>query len=366
MAAVLIGGYSLKNNFIVSLLTVFAFFVHGASDVGTDRVSVFVMKGDSATLHTNITIKQQDRVKWYFTDSLIARLNLSYICTDVQCNKGTERFRDRLKLDHQSGDLTIMNINTSDAGTYHLKIVSSNSRITRVFEVGVHDVPTAEIKRKTVKEGESVPLDTPEVKNPDNVMTWYFNDTLIAEITGDQSEICRDDQCRERFRDRLKVDQTGSLTITNTRTTDSGDYKLLIKSSRNHYSTTSIKSFSVSVTDSGLSPGTVAGIYVAVAVAVVLLVAAAVGVMIYRRRSSRKGNPRDQSGSQHRAGANGRHSWTVPLKRVTVPPLSNLSPKVKVKPNKTACIGKRLHAFLSVSNCTHLHMAPIFKLELKN
>ncbi|XP_058615684.1 uncharacterized protein LOC131529798 isoform X2 [Onychostoma macrolepis] len=289
MAAVLIGGYSLKNNFIVSLLTVFAFFVHGASDVGTDRVSVFVMKGDSATLHTNITIKQQDRVKWYFTDSLIARLNLSYICTDVQCNKGTERFRDRLKLDHQSGDLTIMNINTSDAGTYHLKIVSSNSRITRVFEVGVHDVPTAEIKRKTVKEGESVPLDTPEVKNPDNVMTWYFNDTLIAEITGDQSEICRDDQCRERFRDRLKVDQTGSLTITNTRTTDSGDYKLLIKSSRNHYSTTSIKSFSVSVTDSGLSPGTVAGIYVAVAVAVVLLVAAAVGVMIYRRRSSRKG-----------------------------------------------------------------------------
>ncbi len=43
----------------------------------------------------------------------------------------------------------------------------------------------------------------------------------------------------------------------------------------------------VSGSDSGLSPAAVAGI--CVAVAVVLLVAAAVGVMIYRRWSSRKG-----------------------------------------------------------------------------
>ncbi|KAL0161736.1 hypothetical protein M9458_045461, partial [Cirrhinus mrigala] len=58
------------------------------------------------------------------------------------------------------------------------------------------------------------------------------------------SKICRDDQCDVRFRDRLKLDnQTGSLTITNIRTTDSGDYKLQINS--NTFSI--IRTFSVAI-----------------------------------------------------------------------------------------------------------------------
>ncbi len=72
-----------------------------------------------------------------------------------------------------------------------------------------------QIKRRRVKESESVTLYT-GVVNLDDVMTWYLNDTLIIEITQDQSKICADDQCKERFRDRLKLDhQTGSLNITN-------------------------------------------------------------------------------------------------------------------------------------------------------
>ncbi len=95
------------------------------------------------------------------------------------------------------------------------------------------------------KMGESVSLDPGLIKIPDNVMTWYFNDTQITEITGDQSKICTDVQCDERFRDRLKLDhQTGSLTIMNTRTTDSGLYYLQINSSRFSIS----RSFSVTVT----------------------------------------------------------------------------------------------------------------------
>ncbi len=98
---------------------------------------------------------------------------------------------------------------------------------------------------KMNKMGESVSLNPGLIKIPDNVMTWYFNDTQITEFTGDQSEICTDDQCKERFRDRLKLDQqTGSLTITNTRTTDSGLYYLQINSSRFSIS----RSFSVTVT----------------------------------------------------------------------------------------------------------------------
>ncbi|KAL0161068.1 hypothetical protein M9458_044793, partial [Cirrhinus mrigala] len=38
-----------------------------------------------------------------------------------------------------------------------------------------------------------------------------------------------------RFRNRLKLDQTGSLTITNSRTTDSGLYQLSIVSRETRY-----------------------------------------------------------------------------------------------------------------------------------
>uniref|UniRef100_A0A8C1LNN7 Immunoglobulin domain-containing protein n=1 Tax=Cyprinus carpio TaxID=7962 RepID=A0A8C1LNN7_CYPCA len=101
---------------------------------------------------------------------------------------------------------------------------------------------------KSAKEGESVTLDSDVVKNPNDLKVWYFNDTRIAQISGDHRKICTDVQCNEgteRFRDRLKLDhQTGSLTIMNTRTTDSGLYKLQINSSRFSI----IKTYSVSVT----------------------------------------------------------------------------------------------------------------------
>ncbi len=95
------------------------------------------------------------------------------------------------------------------------------------FVSGIPVAKRDEMKRKSVKEGESVTLDPGVTKKTNVLMAWYFNDTII------QSKICTDDQCKERFRDRLKLDhQTGSLTITNTRTTDSGLYQLQINSSR--------------------------------------------------------------------------------------------------------------------------------------
>ncbi len=54
--------------------------------------------------------------------------------TDVQCNAGTERFRDRLKLDHQTESLNITN---TDSGLYILEILSSNSMSENIFIVSV-------------------------------------------------------------------------------------------------------------------------------------------------------------------------------------------------------------------------------------
>uniref|UniRef100_A0A8C2IIR6 Immunoglobulin domain-containing protein n=1 Tax=Cyprinus carpio TaxID=7962 RepID=A0A8C2IIR6_CYPCA len=207
------------------------------------------MDEDSVTLHSNVETKQQEDIKWYFDDTRIAQItgDLRFICTDVQCTEGTERFRDRLKLDHQTGSLTIMNTREPDSGDYELKIISIRKSSEKTFSVTVYgesrdcfmvwhtdlsvswfvsDVPAAErdeMKRKSVKERESVTLD-PEPRM-----------------------ICTDVQFNngtERFRDRLNLDhQTGSLTITNTRATDSGLYKLQISSNR----FTIKRSFSVTV-----------------------------------------------------------------------------------------------------------------------
>ncbi|XP_050950285.1 uncharacterized protein LOC127153296 [Labeo rohita] len=233
---------------LVSLLAFSTFLVYGVSGAGSDGVSVFVMEGDTVTLHTDVKINQQEKIQWYFNDTRIAYINgdLSFICTDVQCNEGTERFKDRLKLDNQTGSLTIMNIRTTDSGLYKLVIINFRDYKT-TFNVTVHGVSAAERDEICVKEGENVTLD-PGVIMTWNLMTWYFNDICIAKITKDQFEICTDDQCDGRFRDRLEVNQTGSLTITNTRTTDSGLYKLQINSSRFSI----IRSFRVTVTGKGI------------------------------------------------------------------------------------------------------------------
>ncbi|XP_051551333.1 uncharacterized protein LOC127439218 [Myxocyprinus asiaticus] len=239
-----------------------------------------LMEGDSVTLHSNLGNNQEDIMNWYFKDTRIAKFSgdLSKSCTDVKCNEGVEMFRDRLQLD-QTGSLTITNIRTTDTGLYNLKLLRSSS--TKIFRLTIiHGVPDAEVKSISV--GDSVTLHTDDtVKQGDVVMTWYFNDTRIAEMNEDPSKSCTDVACdegAERFRDRLKIDhQTGDLTITNTTTTDSGLYQLEISSSIS--SSCSVKSFSVNVigvTDLSLHSGVLAGICVVLVAAV-----AVTGAVIY-------------------------------------------------------------------------------------
>ncbi|XP_039538694.1 uncharacterized protein LOC120486618 [Pimephales promelas] len=245
-------------------------FLLDVFSVGSDEVSVSVIEGDSVTLYTGVQTNQQTRIRWYFNGTRIAQINgdQSKTCTDVQCNEDTERFRDRLKLDHHTGSLTIMNITNTHSGEYQLHISnnssSSDSIKSFIFSVSEIAAEMNELKSMSPKERESVTLDPAVVRKSNDGMTWYFNDIVIAEITGDQSKICTDDQCKERFRDRLKLDhQTGSLTITNTRNTHSGEYKLQIISNNNSFSIRRIKRrISVTVTGLALSSAAIAGISV--------------------------------------------------------------------------------------------------------
>jgi len=122
--------------FLFDYLTVSSSGVFGVRSA--DGVSV--LEGDSVTLHTGVQSNQQDDITWYFNDTRIAQISgdLSKICTDDQCNKDTERFRDRLKLDHQTGSLTITHTTNTQSGVYKLLIISGDRNSETIFSVNVH------------------------------------------------------------------------------------------------------------------------------------------------------------------------------------------------------------------------------------
>ncbi|KAI2650777.1 T-lymphocyte surface antigen Ly-9 [Labeo rohita] len=253
------------------------------------------VEGSDVTLHTGIEINKDVRLLWLFedTNSLIA---------DIK--GGTEdifiydigRFRDRLKLDKKTGDLTITNTTTYHTGLYKLKINSDEASTYRKFNVfvraqikeetptykqegleldetgsltitnitaehaGIYELMTSRRtsyrKFKLVVCDELVPATKggsvtlkaglPEIQKNDQIL-WMFegHDFPIAEIKGGTGETpTYDDGPDGRFKDKLKLDmKTGDLTITNITAEHGGRYKLLTSSGNRATS----KRFDVSV-----------------------------------------------------------------------------------------------------------------------
>uniref|UniRef100_A0A8C2E801 Ig-like domain-containing protein n=1 Tax=Cyprinus carpio TaxID=7962 RepID=A0A8C2E801_CYPCA len=97
-----------------------------------------VMEGDSVTLNADVTGICEDDVLWNYKDknSLIAKINRE-AKTSSTYDGPDGRFRDRLKLDDQTGSLTITNITTEHTGVYQLQI--SGAKLTsKTFNVTVY------------------------------------------------------------------------------------------------------------------------------------------------------------------------------------------------------------------------------------
>ncbi|KAL1252071.1 hypothetical protein QQF64_019867, partial [Cirrhinus molitorella] len=182
---------------------------------------ISMMEGDSVTLNSDLTeIMYKGQIQWTFFGTAIAHFNKQANSMAVYDDVLDGRFRDRLKLDNQTGSLTITDITTEHAGYYKIKINHMRK-----------DVFLAVCEEISVMEGDSLTLNSGLTKKDE--VYWRFGSEidLIAEVTNRFTVY--DDVLEGRFRNRLKLDkQTGSLTITNITTEHAGCYLLLIFGSK--------------------------------------------------------------------------------------------------------------------------------------
>ncbi len=96
---------------------------------------VFVTAGESVRLFTDRPeIERDDVIQWMFRDEIIAEIKEG---TGKTHDGADGRFRDRLQLNDQTGDLTIKSSTDKDEGRYNLNIRSSKGNTNRTYSVTI-------------------------------------------------------------------------------------------------------------------------------------------------------------------------------------------------------------------------------------
>ncbi len=104
--------------------------------------SVSVLEGDSVALNSGFTeMMDYNLILWRFgaENTLIAEISVMDGSMTVYDDVLDERFRDRLKLDHQTGSLIITNTRTEHTGLYKLQTnsVSKSFSLTVYGELNI-------------------------------------------------------------------------------------------------------------------------------------------------------------------------------------------------------------------------------------
>ncbi|XP_051978017.1 SLAM family member 9-like [Xyrauchen texanus] len=168
------------------LLCLFLWHVVGVFGVDPDEVkSVSVMEGDSVTLHTDLNqIQHDDEIDWRIRPEniRIARIKTKIFNTYDDVLDG--RFRGRLQLNHQTGDLTITNITTEHTGLYQLIIITWK-KTTNYFSVTVSALPVPVIIRDSSQYSSSSKcvLVCSVVNVTQATLSWYKGNSLLSSIS---------------------------------------------------------------------------------------------------------------------------------------------------------------------------------------
>ncbi|XP_067253077.1 SLAM family member 5-like [Chanodichthys erythropterus] len=146
------------------------------------------MEGDSVTLYTDLTeIHKDDDILWKFgaENSLIAEISRAAGIFSTFDDVLDGRFRDRLKLDDQTGSLTITNITTEHAGDYKLEI-NGLKLTTKIFSVSVYarlPVPVISSNSSQCSSSSSCSLVCSAVNVSHVTLSWYKGNSLLSSIS---------------------------------------------------------------------------------------------------------------------------------------------------------------------------------------
>ncbi|XP_077081401.1 uncharacterized protein LOC143735208 [Siphateles boraxobius] len=166
---------------------------------GADPVkSVSVLEGDSVTLHAGLTeIQKADLILWTFgpDNTRIAQINKMSNKLSLYDDVLDGRFRGRLELEDQTGDLTITNITTKLAGLYELQIIGEKEVLPKEFSIMVYyarlPVPVI-ISNSSHCSSSSSPSSSPSscslvcssVLNVSHVtLSWYAGMSVLSSIS---------------------------------------------------------------------------------------------------------------------------------------------------------------------------------------
>ncbi|XP_043078757.1 hemicentin-1-like isoform X2 [Puntigrus tetrazona] len=151
--------------------------------------SVSVLEGDSVSLDSGLTkITDEDLITWKFgaENTLIAKIDVMVGSATVYDHVLDERFRDRLKVDHQTGSLTITNISTLHTGEYQLE----TSSVRKSFSVSVYaclPVPVISSNSSNCSSSSSSSSSCSLLCSAVNVshvtLSWYKGNSLLSSIS---------------------------------------------------------------------------------------------------------------------------------------------------------------------------------------
>ncbi|XP_051977462.1 SLAM family member 5-like [Xyrauchen texanus] len=151
--------------------------------------SVSVMEGDSVTLHTDLTqIQDDDFIDWWF-ESESEHIHIATIMRMFGVSTSDDvlggRFRGRLHLNNQTGDLTITDITTEHTGLYQLNIITGYELTRNYFSVTVSALPVPVIIRDSSQcSSSSKCVLVCSVENVTQVtLSWYKGNSLLSSIS---------------------------------------------------------------------------------------------------------------------------------------------------------------------------------------
>uniref|UniRef100_A0A8C1V486 Ig-like domain-containing protein n=1 Tax=Cyprinus carpio TaxID=7962 RepID=A0A8C1V486_CYPCA len=154
--------------------------------------SVSVLEGDSVTLHSGLTeMMDDDLIQWKFgsENTLIAKINVMASSITVYDDVLDERFRDRLKVDHQTGSMNITNTRTEHTGLYQLQSNSVRKSITLTVyaRLSVPVISNNASQCSSSSSGSSSQQNCSLVCSVVNVshvtLSWYKGNSLLSSIS---------------------------------------------------------------------------------------------------------------------------------------------------------------------------------------